>query len=630
MESYCEAALFVYSPEHELLVAPMLGNRHHVKVKAISSHQFFGDAMTHLMGQRHVVIAASLPDIKRLLFLARDGDFNVGILPSKSQENLRSCYDLPHELPAQMDVALQKTGQAMDLITCNGHIMLFNATVGRLPLLQETSQHRRWQTIIKTLVQLVGLRLKTYQFTTQGGKHIDSAACGCMVVQRHESSLASRLVARDSSFSDGMISLVIAAPMSVADYLNFLSEFLRDKFRGNKVPQTLGYIKSASIEVHNAKPAEVSIDGELATETPLKIEVAPLAVTVNLGESLKETVVESGAVKEQVEVKNLPQGKELSKARNKRIPLLSYASEERFRELFTALREDAKIDKIYITLMVLSTLLATIGLFLSSASVVIGAMLLAPLMAPIVSLAMGIVRRDDRLSMQSIQKIVVGIVIALAAAAVASLLISHKPVTAEMQARLNPTLLDLGVAILAGIAGAYTKSYKEIIQSLAGVAIAVALVPPLAVAGIGLGRGDLLFFFQAFLLFSTNLIGIVFSGSITFRLLGFSPAVRNKKGIAIVLVLMSLITVPLLLSYNTMVESRKMEQHWQHERFIVGGKYLIVEKALVTRKLDHTILFVDILAREPLVDDDLEELKEKLQIHFSKQLIIHARVAYIL
>ena len=63
-----------------------------------------------------------------------------------------------------------------------------------------------------------------------------------------------------------------------------------------------------------------------------------------------------------------------------------------------------------------------------------------------------------------------------------------------MQGRLNPTVLDLLVAIAAGVAGAYTKSFKEILQSLAGVAIAVALVPPLAVAGIGLGRLDPSFF----------------------------------------------------------------------------------------------------------------------------------------
>ena len=88
-------------------------------------------------------------------------------------------------------------------------------------------------------------------------------------------------------------------------------------------------------------------------------------------------------------------------------------------------------------------------------------------------------------------------VLALGAAAMTAFICPYDPITPEMQARLNPSLLDLAVAIIAGIAGAYTKSFKEILQSLAGVAIAVALVPPLAVAGIGLGRMDMFIFGSA-------------------------------------------------------------------------------------------------------------------------------------
>ncbi len=148
-------------------------------------------------------------------------------------------------------------------------------------------------------------------------------------------------------------------------------------------------------------------------------------------------------------------------------------------------------------LMVLSTILATVGLYMNSSSVIIGAMLLAPLMAPIISLAMGILRMDKGLFGRSLIKIFMGITLALATAAFATMPLNYQPLTNEMLARLNPTVLDLAVAIIAGVAGAYTKSYKEILQSLAGVAIAVALVPPLATAGIGLGRFAMVFFSQA-------------------------------------------------------------------------------------------------------------------------------------
>lgn len=123
-----------------------------------------------------------------------------------------------------------------------------------------------------------------------------------------------------------------------------------------------------------------------------------------------------------------------------------------------------------------------------------------------------------------------------------------------MEGRLSPTLLDLAVAIISGIAGAYSKSHKEIMQSLAGVAVAVALVPPLSVAGIGIGRGDIEFFLQAFLLFSTNLIGITLAAAITFRVLGYSPLVYAKRGMSIVILLSVIISVPLYISYYQIVE----------------------------------------------------------------------------
>ncbi len=184
----------------------------------------------------------------------------------------------------------------------------------------------------------------------------------------------------------------------------------------------------------------------------------------------------------------MPVGKELEKAKKKEIPFFTYASEERFRDLFVALRDDARLNSSYFVLMILSTVLATVGLYMNSASVIIGAMLLAPLMAPVISLAMGLLRFDKAMFRSSLLKIFLGLCIALATGAVIAMLSVYQPLTAEMKGRLNPTVLDLLVAVFAGIAGAYTKSFKEILQSLVGVAIAVALVPPLATAGIGIGR----------------------------------------------------------------------------------------------------------------------------------------------
>ena len=192
------------------------------------------------------------------------------------------------------------------------------------------------------------------------------------------------------------------------------------------------------------------IDGEHATTTPLNCRVLPGAVRIYLGEELIASDKKGKKVKERINVRALPAGKELIKAKNRKIPFFTYASEERFKDLFSALREDARLDVIYFVLMTLSTIIATTGLYLNSSSVVIGAMLIAPLMAPIVSLAMGLLRQEDLLVKRSIGKIALGVLLALLIASLMTVLLPDKPVTVEMEARLNPTVLDLMVAITAG------------------------------------------------------------------------------------------------------------------------------------------------------------------------------------
>jgi len=132
--------------------------------------------------------------------------------------------------------------------------------------------------------------------------------------------------------------------------------------------------------------------------------------------------------------------------------------------------------------------------------------------------------------------------------------------TSEMNGRLSPTLLDLFVAIVSGMAAAYAKSNERIVGSLAGVAIAVALVPPIAVAGIGLGWGEWSMFGSAFLLFVTNLVGIVLSASLTFLVLGFSPVSVAKKGLSYALVLVAIVAVPLSISFKKMEHDIQIKQ----------------------------------------------------------------------
>ena len=630
MSEFVKSALFVFSGEFDAQKDSIANNNLGIAVVAIELELFLKEPERYLQECRHVVVAANITGIKSVLRLSIEHSFSVGLIPSHANKKIKDYYGLPATPDKLVELAFSNAPQDMDLIFANDKIVLFNAIVGRLPLLDTTKHKTRFGLVISSFMMFVGLKLKPFVFGIKTGRKIETAACGCMIAQPYIGSVASRMVAHDSSFADGMISMVVAAPMSIMEYIKFISQFLRNRISSKEIPSTLGYIKSSQISIEAEPPLSVLIDGSSKTRTPLKCTVRPMAVRVNIGGNLKCSDSTTEPSPETVDINNLPLGRELNKARDKRIPFFPYASEERFRELFNALRSDSKINSMYVILMIMSTLLATLGLFLSSASVVIGAMLIAPLMNPIASLAMGLVRQDNSLSIRAIKKIIVGIFIALASAAMLSLFISHKPVTAEMQARLNPSLLDLWVAIFAGIAAAYTKANKEILHSLAGVAIAVALVPPLAVAGIGLGRADMLFFYQAFLLFFTNLVGIAVAATLTFRFLGYSPAVQNKKGLAVIALLLVVVSIPLYFSYQAIAEKNLMEKKWQGERFIVGSKYLIVQKANLQKQRHHDVLYIDIMTRDPLSRLDFAILKEKIQMNFNKRLIVRANIIYIL
>ncbi len=183
----------------------------------------------------------------------------------------------------------------------------------------------------------------------------------------------------------------------------------------------------------------------------------------------------------------------------------------------------------FVTMLTLSVVVAVMGLALDSAAVVIGAMLLAPLMQPV--LATG-----ASLSMALFGKTLVGVTRVAAASAwcvvVAYALAWILPddlLTSEVLARTQPDIKDLVVALAAGAAGAYATVREDVSSSLPGVAVAVALVPPIATVGITLRAGETDLAEGALLLYLTNLAAIVFASIVVFVITGFVPHWRLSQ-----------------------------------------------------------------------------------------------------
>ncbi|QPC84234.1 DUF389 domain-containing protein [Phototrophicus methaneseepsis] len=177
----------------------------------------------------------------------------------------------------------------------------------------------------------------------------------------------------------------------------------------------------------------------------------------------------------------------------------------------------------YDAMILLSALLASLGLLLNSVAVIIGAMLVAPLMTPLSSLAMGLVTSRLPITRRSFTTLVEGVGLALVISVIAGLLLPGDTPTDEMLLRGNPTLIDAAVAFVSGLVAAYATARKEIPAALAGVAIAAALMPPLCTVGLAIAFQEVQLAFGSGLLFLANILFIIAAEYIIFFWLGMRP-----------------------------------------------------------------------------------------------------------
>jgi uncharacterized hydrophobic protein (TIGR00271 family) len=233
-------------------------------------------------------------------------------------------------------------------------------------------------------------------------------------------------------------------------------------------------------------------------------------------------------------------------------------------EVATAMKAASLPSMSFFFLLLLSSAIATFGLLANSAPAIIGAMIIAPLMTPIMGLSYGVIQLSWSQIARSFITVALGILVVIAVSFISSRFIDIRVAGTEMLSRAFPTLLDLGVAMAAGAAGAFALSRESIRNSIAGVAVAVALVPPLAVVGIGLGLGrrataDVGLSFRdiglfdagndiaagAFVLFLTNLAAIIMVAGIVMSFQGYGRWRRGIPGLIAVAAASILLMQPL-------------------------------------------------------------------------------------
>jgi uncharacterized hydrophobic protein (TIGR00271 family) len=284
----------------------------------------------------------------------------------------------------------------------------------------------------------------------------------------------------------------------------------------------------------------------------------------------------------------------------------------------------------YLVMVVLSSILASIGLLQSSAAVIIGAMLVAPLMSPLMGFGVGLSLGDLTMMRKSAVTIVQGIFLVLLVAVFVGFISAFPLPTPEMLARGEPTFLDMMVALASGVAGAFALARKDIPAALAGTAIAAALVPPICTTGLALALGNMDLMVGAGLLTVVNVICISIAAAGTFAIMGVRSAgeIPTLRRLIVSGMLLVLIGIPMsFLLLNATRQSRiKYETEQILEERFRGSEVISVaiegDAIIVTMRSPQTVSLPEMVAAEADIE---ERIDEEISLHLIVLPVVQAQ-----
>jgi uncharacterized hydrophobic protein (TIGR00271 family) len=268
-------------------------------------------------------------------------------------------------------------------------------------------------------------------------------------------------------------------------------------------------------------------------------------------------------------------------------------------------------------ILICGAMLASIGLDTNSSAVIIGAMLISPLMSPILGIGLSFGISDRELLASAVKNFAVAVGISLFTATFYFLLTPLGEPTLEMAARTKPTLLDVGVAIFGGVAGIVSNSRREKTNAIPGVAIATALMPPLCTAGYGLASGDIAYFLGAFYLFFINAVFIALSTFVMVRFLKF-PIVEivkdeTKKRIKTwTMILSFIVIIPSGVIFWNVIQEVRLKQKIDNFVEYVDKEVQEVISHEITEN-DSTQVFKIFVIGEGLSQERVNQVQEKMK-----------------
>ncbi|MGF1498026.1 MAG: DUF389 domain-containing protein [Elainellaceae cyanobacterium] len=307
-------------------------------------------------------------------------------------------------------------------------------------------------------------------------------------------------------------------------------------------------------------------------------------------------------------------------------------SPERVRELQNDLLEEAAIDLTYIVLIVGSCAIATFGLLANSAAVIIGAMIIAPLMLPIRCMAFGALEGELKLVRKGVLAVILGTAIATLLSCGLGVVTQIAEYDSEVLARSQPNLLDLGVAIVAGGISGFAKVQPKISSALAGTAIAVALMPPICVVGLGLAQANWALSQGAALLYITNLLGITLACMIAFLATGYTPLMRARRGLGLAAGFTSLLLLPLGISFFNLVQQTRLEVSIRAA--LVNSTNTFQRLQLVSSRINWQaappeVVLLVASSKEPLTPKQVRLLEEFIAVNMKRPFTLTVEMSQL-
>ena len=277
----------------------------------------------------------------------------------------------------------------------------------------------------------------------------------------------------------------------------------------------------------------------------------------------------------------------------------------------------AKIKGPALLTLIFSIFIASIGLNMNSTAVVIGAMLISPLMGPILAIGFGFATLNFTVAKSGILRLSVQITIAVLASALYFYISPVQTATSELLARTEPNIFDVFIAIFGGLAGIIGQTRKTLDNVIPGVAIATALMPPLCTAGYGLASGNWTYFFGASYLFFINAFFIFFAAFIVLKGVYSLPfheqaEERIRRNQLIFLVIGLIIAIPSIYAGYDMTIKYTESNHL--EQFIKNDINQDGRRQVIDYSLDRKNKLVDIVAiGVPVTSEEQAQLDDKLQ-----------------